>query len=426
MTPYCKMSKEELKAEQSVLLKQYNDFKSLNLSLDMSRGKPGKEQLDLSMKMLDVLTSKDNLLTENNFDTRNYGLLDGIEENKKLFAEILDVPAKNIIVGGNSSLNLMYDSVARSMSFGVCGSTPWCKLNKVKFLCPVPGYDRHFAITELFGIEMIPVKMTKDGPDMETVKKYVESDETVKGIWCVPKYSNPDGITYSDETVKAFAALKPKAEDFRIYWDNAYCVHDLTDTPDILLNIFDACKETGNEDIVLEFASTSKISFSGSGVAVVAASDKNIESIKKLMSIQTIGFDKINQLRHVRFFKNKAGVIEHMKKHSALVAPKFNAVINALDKEIAPLEIASYIRPNGGYFISFFTQKGCAKRVVSLCKEAGVTLTSAGATYPYGNDPDDANIRIAPSFPSVEELNKAMELFCICVKLATLEKMLSE
>lgn len=425
MKEYQSMSKAELQAEYDSLMSKYNEFKSKGLSLNMSRGKPSSDQLDLSAGMLNSISTEDIIRAEDGTDARNYGMMDGLPEAKKLFGDILQVNPKNILIGGNSSLNLMYDAVARSMSFGVCGSTPWHKLEKVKFLCPTPGYDRHFAICELFGIQMINIPMTNAGPDMDMVADLVANDDSIKGIWCVPMYSNPVGITYSDAVVRAFAELKPKAKDFRIYWDNAYCVHHLSDTPDKLLNIFEACEKTGNEDMVFEFASTSKISFSGAGIAVMAASEKNLHFIKKHLTIQTIGFDKINQLRHTAFFKNAEGVSEHMKKHQAILAPKFNTVIELLEQNVAPYNIASYVKPNGGYFISFDTMKGCAKRVCQLCKEAGVTLTDAGATYPYGNDPDDSNIRIAPTFPPIDELNTAIELFCYCVKLATLEKLLA-
>ena len=426
MNSYQNLSESQLKTEYTLLLSLYNNFKAKGLALDMSRGKPSTDQLELSMGMLDALTSNDIMNTETGMDTRNYGLLDGLPESKKLFAQILEVPEKNIIVGGNSSLSLMYDSIARSMSFGVCGSTPWHKLPKVKFLCPVPGYDRHFAICELFGIEMINIPMNEKGPDMEMVARLIKDDDAIKGIWCVPMYSNPVGITYSDDVVRAFANLKPKADDFRIYWDNAYRVHHLSDTPDILLNLFDECVKAGNEDILFEITSTSKISFSGSGVSALAASEKNLNFIRKHLTIQTIGYDKVNQLRHARFFKDIDTINQHMKKHQAIIAPKFDAVITALDTNIAPLGIATYFKPNGGYFISFNTMSGCAKRVCQLCKDAGVVLTGAGATFPYAIDPDDSNIRIAPTFPPVAELTSALELFCYCVKIATLEKLLDD
>lgn len=426
MKSYQLISKEELQKEYESVLLRYTEFKQRGLALDMSRGKPGSDQLDLAMPMLDVLTSKDKLNAENGFDTRNYGILDGLPETKRLFAEMLDVKPENILVGGNSSLNLMYDTVARSMTFGVIDSTPWSKLDKVKFLCPVPGYDRHFAICELFGIEMINVPMNEFGPDMDMVEKLVSEDETIKGIWCVPMYANPTGITYSDEVVNRFAALSPKANDFRIYWDNAYCVHHLNNTPDTLLNILEEAKKNGKEDMVFEFASTSKISFSGAGVAVMAASVNNLNFIRSKLTIQTIGADKINQLRHVRFYNDLNGIKDHMKKHQEILEPKFNTVIEMLEQNIAPCEIATYTKPKGGYFISFDTMKGCAKRVGDLCKEAGVVLTPVGATFPYGVDADNSNIRIAPTFPPVEELKIAMELFCDCVKLASIEHLLAK
>lgn len=426
MKNYKAMTKDELRNNYNDLLIKYNQFKAEGLSFDMSRGKPAPEQLDLAMPILNVLKSDDILKTENGFDTRNYGLLDGIEEAKKLFANMLEVLPENIIVGGNSSLNMMYDSIARSMSFGVLGSKPWSKLDKVKFLCPVPGYDRHFAICELFGIEMINIPMDENGPDMDLVEDLVSNDDSIKGIWSVPKYSNPTGITYSDEVVKRFANLNPKASDFRIYWDNAYCVHDVEQNSDVLLNIFDECKKSNKEDMILEFASTSKISFSGAGVAVMAASKNNLDFIRKHLTIQTIGSDKTNQLRHVKYFKDSDGISEHMKKHKDILKPKFDCVIEMLDREVAPYGIATYTKPNGGYFISFNTMDGCASRVGQLCKDAGVVLTPVGATFPYGKDPDDSNIRVAPTFPPLHELKKAMEVFCYCVKMASIEKLLEE
>ena len=419
MKKLSEMTSEELLAFKNETEKQYLDFKSLNLSLDMSRGKPAPAQLDLTMPMISILDGE-KLSAENGFDCRNYGVLDGIPEAKKMFADVLGVEPENIIVYGNSSLAIMYDTISRAWSHGILGSKPWCKYDKVKFLCPVPGYDRHFSICEYFGIEMINVPTNEYGPDMDMVEKLVSEDETVKGIWCVPQYSNPTGISYSDEVVK----LKPKAADFRIFWDNAYCIHHLTSSPECILNIFDECKKAGNENLVYEFMSTSKISFPGSGVAVIATSVENAEYIKKGLGISTIGFDKINQLRHVKFFGNADGLKAHMNKHMEILAPKFNVVIEELEKNIAPLGIASWHKAEGGYFISFDAMKGCAKRIVSLCKEAGVVLTGAGATYPYGKDPDDSNIRIAPSYPTVDELRKAMELFCICIRLASVEKMI--
>jgi DNA-binding transcriptional MocR family regulator len=424
---YNKKSKQELLQLQEELMKEYKEYQEKGLKLDMSRGKPSSEQLDLSMGMLDCLTSKDSLKTQDNTDTRNYGGLDGIVEAKELFANLLDISASEIIVGGNSSLNLMYDTVSRAFNFGFFNSEkPWSKLDKVKFLCPSPGYDRHFAICELFGIEMITVKMNADGPDMDEVEKLIADDDSIKGIWCVPMYSNPEGITYSDEVVKRFANLKPKATDFRILWDNAYCVHHLNENPDQLLNIFDECKKAGTLDNVIMYASTSKISFSGAGVAILASSESNVNFFKKQLSIQTIGPDKINQLRHIKFFKDLDGVKKHMKKHEAIVRPKFEAVLDYLNTEIKPLGIADWKNPNGGYFISVDTMQGCAKRTVELCKEAGVVLTPAGATFPYSKDFEDRNIRIAPTFPPVSELEVAIRLFGLCLKIASVQKLLAE
>ena len=352
-------------------------------------------------------------------------MLDGIIEAKRLLSAMIECPVDNIIIYGNSSLNVMYDTVARSMTHGVMGSTPWAKLDKVKFLCPVPGYDRHFAITEFFGIEMINIPMTEDGPDMDMVEDLVSKDEAIKGIWCVPKYSNPMGITYSDETVRRFANLKPAAEDFRIYWDNAYCIHHLyEDHQDHILEILEECEKAGNPDMVFKFCSTSKVTFPGSGIAAISASKANLDFIKKQMSVQTIGHDKLNQLRHARFFGDFNGMLEHMKKHADIIRPKFEAVLEMLDKELGDLGIAKWTKPNGGYFIGFDTMDGCAKNVVAMCKDAGVVMTPAGATYPYGKDPHDSNIRIAPTFPSTEELKQACEIFVTCVKLVSLDKIL--
>ena len=427
MKPYQELSREELEALEEKLQKEYDAFKERGLKLDMSRGKPSKEQLDLSMGMMDVLSSGVNLVGEEGVDCRNYGVLDGIKEAQELLGAISEVSADKIIIYGNSSLNVMYDTVSRAMTHGVMGSTPWCKLDKVKFLCPVPGYDRHFAITEYFGIEMINVPMTPTGPDMDMVEKLVSEDEAIKGIWCVPKYSNPQGISYSDETVRRFAALKPAAKDFRIYWDNAYSVHHLyDDDQDVILEILDECEKAGNPDMVYKFTSTSKISFPGSGIAAIATSKNNIEEIKKQLAIQTIGHDKVNQLRLVLFFKNLDGVVEHMRKHAAILRPKFEAVISTLETELGGLGIGSWVKPKGGYFISFDAMDGCAKAIVAKAKEAGVVMTGAGATYPYGKDPKDSNIRIAPSFPSAEELKLAAELFVLCVKLVSVQKLLGE
>lgn len=425
MVAYEELSKEELLQLKSELETQFDEVKAKNLKLDMSRGKPSTEQLNLSMDMMDVLKSDSDLVCEEGVDCRNYGVLDGIAEAKQLLADMMEVPKDNIVIFGNSSLNVMYDTIARSMTHGVMGSTPWAKLDKVKFLCPVPGYDRHFAVTEHFGIEMINIPMTPTGPDMDLVEKYVNEDPAVKGIWCVPKYSNPQGITYSDETVKRFAALKPAAEDFRIFWDNAYGIHDLyEDDKDELLDIMTECEKAGNPDMVYIFASTSKVSFSGSGIAAIAASEKNLADIRKTMTIQTIGYDKINQLRHVRYFKDINGLRAQMKKEADILRPKFEAVISTLEAELSGLGIGEWIKPKGGYFISFNTMEGCAKAVVAKCKEAGVVLTGAGATYPYGKDPKDSNIRIAPSFPTPEEMQQATELFVLCVKLVSVNKLL--
>ncbi|HEX2938027.1 MAG TPA: aminotransferase [Ruminiclostridium sp.] len=425
MTEYASLSKNQLCELKNSLQKQYDDVKAKNLKLDMSRGKPGAEQLDLSLEILDCINSSESCKSEGGADCRNYGLLDGIPEAKKLFAEMLEVKSSEIIIGGNSSLNMMYDTVARAMTHGILGNTPWCRFDKIKFLCPSPGYDRHFAVTEHFGIELVPIEMKADGPDMDAVKALVENDASIKGIWCVPKYSNPEGITYSDEVVDKFAALKPAAPDFRIFWDNAYCVHHLGEKRDQLKNILEALRENGNENMVYIFGSTSKISFPGSGVAMMAASEENIASIKKQLAFQTIGPDKLNQLRHVRFFKDLNGVEEHMKRHASIIKPKFDAVIDCFEKELSGTGLADWTNPNGGYFISVNTLDGCAKRTVELCKEAGVIITPAGATYPYGIDPRDRNIRIAPTYPPLDELKTAVSLFCLCVKLAGIEKIMS-
>lgn len=427
MKTYQSMSKDELTSLKTDLETKYREFQGMGLKLDMSRGKPSAKQLDISMGMMDVLNSEVSLQCEEGIDCRNYGILDGIKEARELLGAISEVPADNIIIYGNSSLNIMYDTISRSMTHGVMGNTPWCKLDKVKFLCPVPGYDRHFAITEHFGIEMINVPMTKEGPDMDMVEQLVSSDDTIKGIWCVPKYSNPQGITYSEETVKRFARLKPAANDFRIYWDNAYSVHHLyEDQQDFCLEILAECEKAGNPDIVYKFTSTSKISFPGSGVAAIATSKNNLADIRKQLTLQTIGHDKVNQLRHVRYFKNLDGVHAHMKKHADIMRPKFEAVIDILEKELGGLGIASWIKPRGGYFISFESMDGCAKDIVAKAKYAGVVMTGAGATYPYGKDPHDSNIRIAPSFPTLDELKQAAELFVLCVKLVSVEKLLEQ
>ena len=423
---YSQMSVAELQNEKNKLEQEYLALKNKNLSLDLSRGKPGSDQLDLMTDMLTCISKDSDCIAENGFDCRNYGLLDGIPEAKKLFSDMLGVAMDEVIVFGNSSLNAMYWSIQTAFNKGILGSTPWNKLDKVKFLCPVPGYDRHFKVTEFFGIEMINVPMTPTGPDMDMVEKLVAEDESIKGIWCVPQYSNPDGICYSDETVKRFANLKTAAKDFRIFWDNAYCIHHLVDNPKYILNILDEAKKAGNENIVYIFGSTSKVTFPGAGVAAMGASKENIDELKKYLGISIIGHDKVNQLRHVKFFGTYENMVEHMKKHAAIIAPKFKLVCDTLKAEIAPLGIGEWTEPQGGYFVSFNALNGCAKRVVKLCADAGATLTGAGATFPYGIDKDDRNIRIAPTYPSMEDLAKALELFVISVKLASAEKLLSE
>lgn len=427
MKAYQEMETEELVALQQELEQAFEDVKGKGLKLDMSRGKPAVTQLNMSMDMFDVLNSESDMNCEDGTDVRNYGVLDGIPEAKKLMGDIMGVPAENVIICGNASLPIMYDTVSRSVTHGVMGSTPWCKLDKVKFLCPAPGYDRHFAITQHFGIEMITVPMSPEGPDMDMVEKLVQEDASIKGIWCVPKYSNPQGYTYSDETVRRFAALNPAAEDFRIYWDNAYAVHHLyEDRQDEILDILEECEKAGHPDMVYIFGSTSKISFAGAGIAAVASSKGNLDFMKKSMTIQTIGYDKINQLRHVRYFKDFNGVKEQMRRHADLMRPKFEAVLAVLENELAGTGIGTWTKPNGGYFISFETMEGCAKEVVAKCKEAGVVLTGAGATYPYGIDPKDSNIRIAPSFPTPEEMAIATDLFVLCVKLVSVKKILGQ
>lgn len=409
------------------LEKKYNEFKEKKYSFDMSRGKPCAQQLDISSGILEVLKSDSGFKSSDGTDIRNYGALDGIPEAKELFSKLINVGVKEIIIGGNSSLNLMYDTVARAMTHGVLGSkVPWGKLPTVKFLCPTPGYDRHFSICEFFNIEMISIEMKAGGPDMDAIEKLVAEDDSIKGIWCVPKYSNPQGITYSDAVVDRFARMKTKAEDFRIFWDNSYAVHHLTDKPDQLKDILSACKEAGNGDRVFIYGSTSKITYAGAGLAVMGASEGNIAHIKKQLSIQTIGHDKTNQLRHVLYFKNFENLEEHMKKHAAILKPKFDAVLDILENQLGDKNISWWNKPNGGYFISFDTLDGCARSIVALAQEAGVIFTKAGATYPYGKDPRDRNIRIAPTFPPLEELKTAIEILCVCVQLVCAKKLLSE
>ena len=427
MKAYQELSREELLELKKQLERQYEDVKGKGLKLDMSRGKPAAAQLDIMNPLLDVLNSESNLKAEDGVDVRNYGDMDGIFEAKNLMGDVMGVPAENVIVCGNSSLSIMYDTISRCVTHGVMGGTPWCKLDKVKFLCPVPGYDRHFAITQHFNIEMINVPMTPEGPDMDLVEKLVAEDDSVKGIWCVPMYSNPQGYTYSDETVKRFANLKPAAKDFLIFWDNAYFVHHLyEDRRDKLADILSLCEEAGNPDLVYIFSSTSKISYAGAGLSAFAASKANVSDFKKTMTLRTIGYDKVNQLRHVRYFKSKDGINEHMKKHAAIIRPKFETVLSVLDRELSGLGIGEWTKPNGGYFISFESLEGCARAIVAKCKEAGMVLTGAGATYPYGKDPRDSNIRIAPTFPTPEELAQAADLFVLCVKLVSAEKLLGQ
>ena len=429
MKSYLKMNRAELLVRKTVLEKDFAAIQEEGLKLDMSRGKPSAAQLDLSAKMMDVLYAQCYCNDETGTDCRNYGTLTGIPEAKRLMGDMSEVDPENMIIFGNSSLNIMFDTVARSMTHGVCGSTPWSKLDKVKFLCPVPGYDRHFRITEFFGIKMINIPMTPEGPDMNLVEEYVNHDPTVKGIWCTPKYSNPQGYTYSDETVRRFAALTPAAEDFRIYWDNAYSIHHLYDDPkrqDFLLEILSECKKAGNPDMVYKFISTSKVTFPGSGIAALAASKRNLEDIKKYMTAQTIGYDKLNQLRHVRFFGNFSNMKEHMKRHAAIMRPKFEVVERTFERDLGGRDIGTWTTPNGGYFISFQTMEGCAKAVVEKAKSAGVKLTPAGATYPYGEDPHDSNIRIAPSYPTLHELAEAAHVFVLSVKLVSIDKLLAK
>ena len=420
---YKEYSKEQLMSELSDLQQQFNEIKELGLKLNMARGVPGKDQLTLSLSMLDILHSEADCNAEDGTDCRNYGVLDGIPECKRLMAEMLGVTPDMVMIGGNSSLNMMFDTISCFMNKpAVPGMPAWALIPDRKFLCPVPGYDRHFGVTEYFDFQMIPVPMTDQGPDMDIVEELVK-DASVKGMWCVPKYSNPQGISYSDETVRRIAALKPAAKDFRVMWDNAYCIHDLSDEPDEILNIFDECAKTGNIDMPIGFCSTSKITFPGSGIAAMAASENNMRVIKNKYKFQTIGFDKLNMLRHVRLFGNLDGMKAHMKRHAAVLRPRFDLVISKLDENLSDFGIIRYNRPNGGYFVSVDVMDGTAKRVVALCKEAGVNLTDAGATYPYGDDPHDSNIRIAPSFPELEELSKAMDVFCICARLAAIEKL---
>ena len=427
MKKYSEMSREELLELKSQLEAEFEDVKGKGLKLDMSRGKPAAEQLDLGKELLDIVNGESDMKAENGLDTRNYGGPEGIPEAKALMAEMVGTKPENVLVFGNSSLNIMFDTVSRAMTHGIMGNTPWAKLDHFKFLCPAPGYDRHFRVTEYFGAELVTIPMLEDGPDMDVVEKLVSEDESVKGIWCIPKYSNPTGAVYSDEVVRRFANLKPAAKDFRIFWDNAYCVHDLyEDNQPQILDILSECEKAGNPDMVFEFASTSKVSFAGAGISMLASSQANLAEIKKHMSTQTIGHDKINQLRHVRYFKNMDGIKAHMMKHAESLRPKFEAVLNVLESDLGGLGIGTWTKPLGGYFISFDAMEGCAKAIVAKAKEAGLVMTGAGATYPYGKDPKDSNIRIAPSYPTPEELAVAGKVFVLSVKLVSVEKLLQE
>ena len=421
------MSKEELTKIYDETKAELKAWQEKGLKLDLTRGKPGQAQLDLTTDMLSVISGSEDCFSENGLDCRNYGILDGLPETKRLFSELLDIPAERILVLGNSSLNVMFDTIVRSMLFGVAGGfEPWCRQGRIKFICPSPGYDRHFAICQKLGIEMIPVPMTPDGPDMNAVYDIACSDPSVKGIWCVPKFSNPEGITYSEETVEQFAALRPAANDFRIFWDNAYCVHELTDEKVELPDIFKAAEKYGTQDNIFYFASTSKITFPGSGVAIMAASEKNIEHIKPILATQTIGYDKINQMRHVKYFKNADGIRAHMKRHAEIIKPKFDIVTSILERELGDLGIAEWTDPKGGYFVSLDLEDGLARKVYRSAMKTGVVLTPAGATFPYGRDPRDRNLRIAPTYPDDRELATAIKILCVCVKHAAASKYLKQ
>lgn len=422
MSDFLKMNKQELESQFAQVKSEYEALHAMHLSLDMSRGKPGFDNMDLSEDMFDLVGNDTGFKNIDGIDCRNYGGLDGLRELKNLFAEVLGLNPDQIIVGGNSSLNMMFDTISQAMTHGM-GGEPWGKQQNLKFLCPVPGYDRHFAISEYFGFELIPVEMDENGPDMDKIEQLVK-DETVKGIWCVPKYSNPEGVTYSDEVVRRFARLKPAAKDFRIFWDNAYAIHDLYDEGDSLLNIYDECVKAGNPDLVLIFASTSKITFPGAGVAIEAASPNNVALLKGRMKFQTIGPDKLNQLRHARMFSTADDLYKHMKKHAAILRPKFESVLCELDSRIKGTGIAHWTTPKGGYFISLYVLEGCAKRVEQLCANAGLILTPAGAAYPYGIDPKDSNLRIAPTYPSAEDMKTAAVILCCAIKYAAIEKLL--
>ncbi len=417
--------RKSLETLHAQLTAEYARLRGLGLKLDMSRGKPARDQLDLCEPMLTVLSHNDQM-QDGKTDVRNYGVLEGIPSCRALFADIMEVPVENVIAGGSSSLTMMYDTMLRLWTFGAPGYEPWCRQEKIKWLCPAPGYDRHFAITQQLGIEMIPIAMTETGPDMDQIERLAGEDPAVKGVWCVPKYSNPQGITYSDDTVRRFAAMKTAAPDFRVFWDNAYIVHHLGEEHDELLNIFPEAEKCGTQDRFLEFCSTSKVTFAGAGVAAMAASLDNIAWTKKIMTVQAISPDKVNQLRHVRYFQNVEGLSDHMKKHAAILRPKFDLVLALLEEKLGGTGAGSWHTPRGGYFISFDALPGCAKRINTLCKEAGVVMTGAGATFPYGKDPQDSNLRIAPSMPPLDELKQAAEVFCTCALLAAVEKQLGQ
>jgi len=425
--PFSELTTDELHAVVATEQAKLDRWSEMNLTLDLTRGKPNQAQLDLSSGMLNIISDRGDCFSASGLDCRNYGILDGLPETKQLFSDLLGIPAQRILVLGNSSLNVMYDTLVRAMLFGVAGGyEPWSRQGRIKFICPSPGYDRHFTICRTLGIEMIPVKMNADGPDMEEVYNIACSDPSVKGIWCVPKFANPEGITYSKEVVEAIAAMKPAAPDFRIFWDNAYAVHELYDEEVPLANIFDLAKEYGTEDNIFYFASTSKISFPGSGLAIMAASEKNLEQIRPIIATQTIGYDKINQMRHVKFFKNADGIRHHMRHHAAILRPKFELVEHLFELELKGYDIAHWSNPLGGYFISLYVTEGCARRVYQLARSVGVTLTTAGSTYPYGRDPHNSNLRIAPTYPENEELKQAIEILCSCIRLACAEKILKD
>lgn len=424
---YLEYTADELRGVIAEEQAKLDAWSAKNLTLDLTRGKPNQAQLDLSSGMLSIISDRGDCFSESGLDCRNYGILDGLPETKRLFSDLLDIPPENILVLGNSSLNVMYDTMVRALLYGVAGGyEPWCRQGRIKFICPSPGYDRHFTICRDLGIEMIPVKMNEDGPDLDEVYNIACSDPSVKGMWCVPKFSNPDGITYSDEVVRGLAAMKPAARDFRFFWDNAYMVHEIYDETVHLANVFDYALEYGTQDNFFLFASTSKITFPGSGIAILAASEKNLEQIRPIIATQTIGYDKINQMRHVKFFGNADGLKAHMKRHAEILRPKFELVVSKFHEHLDGCGIAHWSEPRGGYFISLYVHEGCARRVYQLARSVGVTLTNAGSTYPYGRDPQDSNLRIAPTFPEMKELKQAIEILCSCIKLACAEKILKD